>query len=172
MASDAMNAILSVPEFRQRFERLLKRVEADPQKVVPWIGAQMSKSFGLPLWQEFLERASGQLVPGEREIFGQLIALSNSDLSLVAEYLHSRLGSRLHQEVIDTFNKTMRWEPGNCLVPWLGIDKVITTNYDRILDSGLPWLAPVTALTAASDYREQRCLIKLHGPVDDPKTLV
>lgn len=172
MTNEAISTILSVPKFRQRFELLSKCIEDDPQKVVPWIGAGMSKPFGLPLWKEFLEDTSRKLLPKEKEIFDQMMALQNSDLSLVAEFLHSRLGRILHEEVINSFNKSIRWDPSKCPIPWLGVQKVITTNYDRILDSSLPWLAPVTAVTAASEYRELRCLIKLHGRVDDPRTVV
>jgi SIR2-like domain len=170
--SSALNSILNVARFRDRFDLLRRRIEVEPGKVVPWIGAGMSKPFGLPLWREFLEITSKRLEPEERAVFEQLDNLDNIDLSLVAEFLHSRLRGRLRQEVIERFNKSQRWSPKECIIPWLGVQRVITTNYDRILDSLLPWLTPVSAATAASDFQDIRCLIKLHGRVEEPDSIV
>jgi hypothetical protein len=170
--SSALSSILKVSTFHDRFERLRRRIELEPGKVVPWIGAGMSKPFGLPLWREFLEIASKRLGPEERAAFEHLDKLDSIDLSLVAEFLHARLRGRLRQEVVETFNKSQRWSPKECVIPWLGVQRVITTNYDRILDSLLPWLTPVSAATAASDFQDLRCLIKLHGRVEEPDSIV
>jgi hypothetical protein len=132
----------------------------------------MSKPFGLPLWREFLESASHKLIPEDKLAFQQLWNLAGIDLALVAEFLHSRLRGRLREDVIETFNKSQRWNPEECLIPWLGVQKVITTNYDRVLDSLFPWLIPVIPATAASDFQEIRCLVKLHGRVEDPDSVV
>ncbi len=172
MSTAHVQQILGVSTFRRRFQRLKAQIADDPTRVIPWLGAGMSKPFGLKLWREFLAAAAEELVPDEKKLFDQLASLPNVDLALVAEFLHSRLGKILHQKVLDEFNRAATWEPQSCVIPWLGVEKVITTNYDRVLDSLLPWLAPVSADTAAQEYRNRRCLIKLHGRVDIPNSIV
>lgn len=146
--------------------------------IVPFVGAGMSVPFRFPGWSDFLLKLAEEynMRPSLQE------RLNNGEYEDGAEDLVRKMGPKRFQDyVYDHFGPdrldgqelagAVRWLPHICSGP------VVTTNFDRVLErvfegsgqsfESCVWGSKINQGKMA--FREgRRCLLKLHGDVDDP----
>ncbi|HHF3682152.1 TPA: hypothetical protein ACPOHW_001781, partial [Haemophilus influenzae] len=129
------NRILDITsDNRNRFIRLKELFKE--KKIIPFIGAGMSMSTGLPSWSEFL-RSVQQETRTDRFYFEDL--LSQGEFEEAAQYLDDCSPSHLQEQLDNIFGRKYLFNEINgviCLLPkFFNNTPIITTNYDNILST-------------------------------------
>ncbi len=172
-----------------RLKELAGLIRNTPHRVVPFIGAGCSAPFGIPTWPRLLERLADsaasdcRLLPEQEQRIRDLIAggkmFQAADL-LIAAFggresrallLELRTACRPTKEVQDSILHRLHF---------LGARVVVTTNYDTIIEDlwysvrQLPRLRVTVELSgsALSPPPDQAWLVKLHGDIDTPGSLI
>jgi tetratricopeptide (TPR) repeat protein len=144
------------------------------QGVIPFVGAGLSVDFGFPLWTDFLREAAAQA--GRRTEVEA--ALADHDYELAAQHLEASLGKQgLDSLIVSKFAAAV--DAGAApqsavhLLPELAGGPVITTNFDRVLETvfrsrgrafDLPPLWGARTQIALDGIAEDySLLLKLHG---------
>jgi len=150
--------------------------------LVPFIGAGVSATAGLPAWWELLERVAdaGRLLSEEerqdgrrREAFREsLRGLGTLD---AAELLRTVLGPEAVEAVVRELDAD-RHSLSHGLLASLGARRAVTTNYDRLYElAGRRAFADRGGLAVlpwdATDL-ERPWLVKMHGDVGRPDSIV
>jgi SIR2-like domain len=104
--------------------------------IVPFVGAGLSKPFGFPLWSEFLRQQAD--LAGIPDEINELIA--NGRYEEAADRLiDERDRLRFNDVVRQTFGRTplntLESMSAAAVVPALATGVVLTTNFDRVLES-------------------------------------
>jgi ADP-ribosylglycohydrolase len=146
---------------------------AREERLVVFLGAGASMGAGLPAWGELIERLARRAGLG-----GELEALSQLEPRDAGRILAKRLEYQggLASAVVDETGETVasRGSLLHQLVASLPVREAVTTNYDALFEKAwaavdkhdpriLPW-------EARSDGR--RWLLKLHGSIDHPESIV
>lgn len=155
-----------------RFRTLRNRFRGS--NIIPFVGAGMSRSSGLPLWPDFLvsavqdepaHQAEVQALVDENkyeEAAERLIVLRGPDF--LSETIHNTFGSH-HVRAVGPVT----------LLPHLFDGEVITTNFDYILRNvyeaaGSPFRqslsGPELATAPQRIGNAPHCLLRLHGEAD------
>lgn len=137
-------------------------------RLVPFIGAGVSATAGLPLWNELVASLSGDLPAAEREDFDRLNVL---DQAHVLRHLHGDRAA--FTRAIAERTNGHRYGLAPALLAGLPTRETVTLNYDTLYETAardvgrpaavLPW-EPVTS--------QDRWLLKLHGSVHEPESIV
>lgn len=138
-------------------------------RVALFVGAGVSMSAGLPSWATLISSLA------EKAGLAGLGTLSALDQ---AELLSTRLPGGLGPavaEVLAASNPTGRHGVAHALLAGFRCREVVTTNFDLLLEQAMEEAegrAPTT-LIPSSDVRSDRpWLLKLHGDVNQPKSIV
>lgn len=171
MTKTTFAELLTVPLLRRRIEDLQSRLAADPEAVVPWVGAGMSARFGMPLWSSFIRDVIAEMPEEDRAAANHLRIGGFYDLA--ADFAHLRIGrADFDAFMVRWFNRPFdhtKAHPIARLHPRL----VVTTNYDRVIDQTMPWLVPLLPGTFRSNaFRDEDVLLKLHGTIEAPDSWV
>lgn len=177
---------------------IVDRVAQD--KCIAFAGAGISKGSGLPKWDELIDSllnyAKSRNVDHVTTAFIQEY-VKKGDLITAAELIQRSLTSRnefLEQTALIVKNASPKAPRGHTphqpmpndvhyLLTRLGFEKIITTNYDDLLEKS-------SDISQIYDYKPLRrrpndestldqklttsdkCIIKIHGSIDDPSTLI
>src|SRR4051812_47633079 len=117
---------MQVAQLIERFGRCLARRNA-----VIFCGAGVSRSAGLPLWDEVLEGARIELG----------LSASFSDLPLLAQYYVANVPGgrpRLSEHIREKLSAPAAPTRIHHLISELPIKEIWTTNYDRLIEQALP----------------------------------
>jgi hypothetical protein len=151
--------------------------EIHERRVVLFVGSGISAGLGLPTWEDFIGRLGTEvgIAPDE---FREL----SSDFRSLAEFY------RLEKRSLDDLCSQMarEWRVGDdelaasrahSLIVRLGFPVVYTTNYDHLLErayelDGKRFNKVVTARDLAHLDPALPTIVKFHGDLDDPSSLV
>lgn len=158
------------------FQDLLAAVERG--RVVPFVGAGMSRPMGMPLWAEALEKLV-ERIPGADKV--KILKLIEEGRYLdAAQYLYECDAVQV-KNFIRTAYRRNKLNPSESmrLLPRIGNGCVITTNFDDAIEQtyhleGMEFRAYMHGTQEHNFFprlaRGERCLLKLHGDADDPAT--
>lgn len=175
---ETLERILSDRSSRDRLEELSTRLASD--RFVLFIGSGVSAAFGCPMWTQFLEglraKANGITKTALKKLMAQ-------DYEVAAQTLLETMTDGLFQEQIQ---HRFRHKPADCSTSaeWLSDlagSLVVTTNYDRVLESVFEENQQGFFHHLYGDqiqYLRQRrsdgkrCLVKIHGDIRSRHTFV
>lgn len=153
-----------------RMEQLARAIgdRATRDELALFIGAGASMAAGLPSWTELIRRLAVGVEGADTEAFAALGATDQAEL--IQSYDVEGFQSR----VADIVGTAERPALVHGLLAGLGVRNAVTTNYDtfyeqaveasgREMKSVLPWQSAVGA---------QRWVLKLHGDVSKPESIV
>lgn len=144
--------------------------EARAGRLVPFIGAGVSATAGLPMWGDLLSAlADGRIAPAHRAEFDSLGPLDRAHV-LRERYLSA---DGLNAAVVaQTTSHVYGLAPA--LLAGLGAREAVTLNYDdlyeqaaSVLDHSRPAVLPQEVVSEGG-----RWLLKLHGSIEDPASIV
>lgn len=158
------------------FQDLLAAVERG--RLVPFVGAGMSKPMGMPLWSEALQQLLARLPGADAQAVNALVdagcyveaaqALVNHDAVQTANFIRT-----IYR------NQQMNLAGPMLLLPRIAKGCVITTNFDDAIEQtyrrgGVEFHAYMHGTQEHNFFprlvRGDRCLLKLHGDADNPTT--
>src|SRR5262252_3974836 len=122
------------------------RQSMSKRQTVLFAGAGMSRP-QLPGWQELLERmlewAGRQTIPLDDAAVRELIR--DNELLLAAQELRERLGESNFRQFLQDIFRDGALQPGSAhwLLPRMVSSTVLTTNYDKLIESAFPPGTPV-----------------------------
>jgi hypothetical protein len=148
-------------------DELAEHARAD--ELALFLGAGVSAAAGLPLWKELLASLAGDAGLHEEDM-GGLAELPPQD---AASLLGRRLGgSELRKRVAEIFADRPH-ALAHALLAALPVREAVTTNYDRLFESAATGTGrPVRVLPVDRPHGQQRWLLKLHGDVGEPESVV
>lgn len=165
------------------------------KRVAPFIGAGVSKPYKYPLWGEAIdniikklegisasEEKSGKPVNNTlreiKELFVQKDYLTT--VQKLYEYNKVIVDNTINSKFDGAQNKVLEGIIG--LIPQLTDGCVITTNFDKLLetvfeDRNKPFQGFMQGIQQHSSFASKlvqgsRCILKLHGTFDDPETYI
>jgi tetratricopeptide (TPR) repeat protein len=155
-------------------------------KIVPFIGAGLSKFAGYPLWSEFLDNIFEEYK--DRERIKSIISDPNFKkftCTMKASLLKKNMGQALIvREIIDAFKDKEREREHFLNQPvWILPDLfnglILTTNFDKLIERvyDLQWkthiaTCSVSDINRLDNIRNDIILYKLHGTIDEPGKII
>jgi hypothetical protein len=139
--------------------------------LVPFMGAGVSYTAGLPLWSDLVASLSeaGQLPPELRQSFAALDVL---DQAVVLRRLFEKRGSDFRAAVVD-LTSADRYGLAPVLLAGLRSREAVTLNYDALYELAAEDVGnPVTLLPDDPARADRGWLLKLHGSVSSPSSIV
>jgi hypothetical protein len=157
---------------RQRLDSLSYLLNNHPGQVVPWIGAGLSVSYGFPTWRAFLEQVVTRYDEDpDGEIVKQLLDLGFFDLA--AEFLWQRNEDVFRTQMHACFMRDIDDAAASHPLAFLGARKIVTTNFDQVLEKMLPWFDPITPEKHREPAFDDRlALLKIHGSITEQESWV
>lgn len=134
-----------------------------------FIGAGASIPAGAPSWKGLIEELAKEagLSPEARSGFERLSALDQAEL--LRAKLPERMGTFIKERV-----EKLKPAIAHVLLANLDCDSAVTTNYDRLYESAAASMndRAATVLPAELPPTGSRWLLKLHGDMEDPDSIV
>jgi hypothetical protein len=169
-------SLLRAPSINGIFQDLVDAVRR--HRVVPFVGAGLSKPMDLPTWREALDELRQKLLPGDAASEAQVAAglyleaaetLVKHDPTAVNAYIRSRFKVSVLKGPV-------------ALLPRLANGCVVTTNFDSAIEESYKLFAVQFEgyMHGTQNHnfmgrlaRGDRCILKLHGDAsDDPSSFV
>lgn len=148
-------------------------------RLVPFMGAGVSVSAGAPTWAQLIERLADR---ADLEATVRAALLDDArDVLDQATFVRQAIGERSPEDplafvrAIAEITNVERYGLAPALLAALESEQAITLNYDKLFekaaeDGGLPRRTIPSA--TPRDVDQDRWLLKLHGTVDDPPSIV
>ena len=172
---------LTSPNLADLIEAIVK------QRAVVLVGSGASASCGVPSWKDLLQQCidrAQKYESGSNRLRLAARAMDSGDYPLAAELLKKRLGPReLQRALREIINPHTTTGPGEIhfSIARIPFSLFLTTNYDSLLEDAylrlkpdpLPfytWQEEDEILRVVRDH--QPALLKLHGSLERPKSLV
>lgn len=173
--SGDIRALLNcMPTNENNFNYLIRLMQRNV--VVPFIGAGVSKNFGYPLWDEFLEElATNHNLPKAKDL------IAAGQLEKAAALLEENLQGSMEYSLIQKFGNHDYKAPENFkeleLIPRIFRNLILTTNFDEVIETlyskvnneYIDKITPRTLRDITLSQKRIACgeptLIKLHGDV-------
>jgi hypothetical protein len=153
----------------KKAERLAKK--ALRGDLVLFLGAGVSQAAGLPGWNGLLQSFAQHHAGIDDE--AALADLGELDRAAIIAHRigdTASLGQAVAQDLID---RASHYALGHGLLAGLPVDEVITTNYDTLFEwASVEAERPVTVLPGGHAERGQRWMLKMHGCVSRPESIV
>jgi hypothetical protein len=158
------------------FQDLLAAVERG--RIVPFVGAGMSKPMGMPLWAEALKELLGRLPAADAAAIAALIESGQYLTAAQALVEHDAVQTTNFVRTKYRIQKIKLAGP-TLLLPRIARGCVITTNFDDAIEQtyrrdGVEFHAYMHGIQEHNFFprlvRGDRCLLKLHGDADNPAT--
>lgn len=158
----------------QAFTELRKAVSKG--FVIPFVGAGMSVSVGLPSWTEYILRLCGD-ANLDREAMAERLRATGDYEGAIADILREIGVARFERDFERDFRVPETVEGPLTLLPKLFGRCAITTNFDRVLEKvyeqeGFGFVDTATGRGSPNAFYRaipsgERYLLKLHGKVDN-----
>ena len=169
--------ILNTNQFRsnlQVFEELKRSCHRG--FVIPFVGAGMSKSAGLPEWKEYLLSLCDE-ADLDREAIRERLEVQSDYEGAMNDIVQRLTLNQFERDFERTFQIPETITGAVTLLPKLFDCSAITTNFDRVLEKGYEngaktFVEKVTGRGQASAFFRaipagERYLLKLHGNIDN-----
>lgn len=156
------------PDLDEAMRRQVDRLAHRADELVLFLGAGVSQAAGLPSWDGLLKTLAGPAL-GQDDDFARLNALDQARL------LKKRLapGQELGESVAKHIGGCRHYALAHALLAALPAHEVITTNYDTLFETASAAAGrPVDVLPGQPAQAGRRWLLKLHGSVTTPKSIV
>lgn len=157
------------PEHAEGAARLARLARAG--RLVLFTGAGVSVPAGLPTWPELIKLLSDLV--GLDDGLRELLTYDTLDQ---AELLRARLeeqGRTVGEAVATIVKEAKNHALGHALLADLPVEEVVTLNYDRLFEQAVAAMGDELAvLPQRPSESTRRWLLKLHGDVDTPKSIV
>lgn len=167
----SLQDLLAFDFLAERLNALKQTIAGQPNQTVVWVGAGHSSHLAqFPTWRTFLEDCLHESDnDAERAIIRSIIEAGR--LQLAAEYLHILIGEKLFAKIGATFSCAKAdCEP---IIARFGVTKLITTNYDSLLEDSMPWYTAVTPRDKIDALiNPEFKIVKLHGSARNPTDCV
>jgi hypothetical protein len=167
-----LDEISRIGFLRSRLDSVLNSILVHPDRTVLWIGAGLSAKYGgLPTWRAFLLSALSKNSVNEDElaILTRLVELGK--FTLAAEYLNDVFGERFPTLLAETFAQPKGGLPAP--LGYLNVRDIITTNYDMLLETIMPWYRPVFPSEGVEKLLLDECkIVKIHGSIAAPQSCI
>lgn len=175
------------------FSKLVETIKK--KRIAPFVGAGLSKPCNFPLWGEAIEKLVNKLEgvsTSEQRAAQPALAylevakkhLSERRYLEVVELLYKNSKTHVDSFVRNTFelsaNPTIYGPVG--LLPKICDGCIITTNFDEVIETvfiknrkpiaGYMHGTQTQNMFAAKLIQGERCILKLHGTVDNPETYI
>ncbi len=137
---------------------------------VLFVGAGLSE--GLPQWKELVEPLKKEL-----ELLADKPGTSlNVEPPIIASYYEVKFGREaLQKKIVSQLQKEVKLTETHRTLSELPLKAIFTTNYDHLLEKALStrkYVKIVKGKEAPLAGHDQLPLIKMHGDIDDPSTIV
>lgn len=141
-------------------------------RMVPFLGAGVSVSAGAPSWASLLDEllAPLDLTDNEHEGLAKLGALDKASL-IEALYCEQDVRPGFRERIASAVGRP-RYGIAPALLAAIPSDGAITLNYDDLFENACRDAGAPRAVIPESASPDGRWLLKLHGTVNDPKTIV
>lgn len=151
--------------------------EIKDKKIIPFVGAGMSKNLGLPGWEAMIA-----LVAGDMEIDPDILDFHGDYLQVCEYHIIKNGGSKNRiSKLIDRNLRSVKVDIGSSLVHQylVGMDfpKIYTTNFDELIEIAFRYhgvdycrIATLDDILYARGNVTQ--IVKFHGTLDHDETLV
>ena len=158
------------------FQDLLAAVERG--RLVPFVGAGMSRPMGMPLWGEALKELLGRLPSADLAGISAQIEAGQYLAAAEALFGHNPVQAK---NFISTKYRIQKLAGPMALLPRIGRGCVITTNFDDAIEQTyrgvkVEFQAYMHGTQEHNFFprlvRGDRCLLKLHGDADNPGTYI
>lgn len=157
--------ILHEPEVYETVRRLAN--EALLRRLVLFVGAGVSKGAGLPDWDRLiLDLASGA---GDSIDTERLKVMDSRDQ---AQVLLAHFGEAEYRTMIVKSVSSDKYGLSHGLLASLDPHEVVTTNYDTLLEDAFGGARSPAVLPQHAVGTDGRWILKLHGTVKQPETIV
>lgn len=152
-------------EVDARAAALARRARAG--ELALFLGAGVSVPAGLPSWGALLQRLAEEAELGDAEELRLLSPLDQAELLQAAD-------PEFQRRVAESIERHRTPSLSHALLAGLGCGEVATTNYDALFEAAVaaPGGEPPTVLPWQSAVGARRWLLKLHGDVDRPQSIV
>lgn len=130
-----------------------------------FLGSGVSRPTGLPDWQELLERLAAAVPMGTPS--------TENGFEEAATPVKTKLGERYYGEMVRQLT-TDKHAIGHALLAGLGVQQMVTTNFDRGMELALEALPGRGFRVLARELAEggMPWLLKLHGDILQPESLI
>ena len=137
-------------------------------RLVHFIGAGVSSSAGLPSWQSLLNEIakSADLAPELRSRLHEL------DVRDQAKILVDKISSERYFNLLEVQLNRQHYSLLHGLIASLHPSEIVTTNYDQMLEMALGSEDQPSILPGNPVTENGRWLLKLHGSLDNPDSIV
>lgn len=147
--------------------RLAKLIEQG--RLVPFMGSGVSATAGLPTWGELLELLAADL-PDKPDPSGWFRGLSALDQ---AHVVRGNRGKTEFGQAVAKHTNAERYGLAPILLAALPTREAVTLNYDRLYETAaLDADQPAAVLPFEPLQESQRWLLKMHGCVSHPESIV
>lgn len=171
-AKDRAREFLTDSACLDRFNRLSQQCEN--QRVMPFVGAGLSRSTGFPLWGDFLVSLTADFAACRPDLEALLAAYRYEE---AAQLMRDRMGNDIFDEAVqNTFGHRRKAISGPIqLLPQIFRRGAITTNFDYLLDRVYEEEGARFDVVLAGAYLQgaprrigdhPHCLLRLHGEAD------
>jgi hypothetical protein len=142
--------------------------EARRRQLVLFMGAGVSLGVGLPTWTELLQA----LAEDVGVAFDHIRQLDSRDQAALLRVAFDT-ASKPFPEAVAALVQADHFSLTHALLASLGCDEAVTTNYDTLYEQAVEGTGEALAVLPGAALRDaDRWLLKLHGTVDDPPSIV
>ncbi|MCM6764089.1 SIR2 family protein [Rathayibacter sp. ZW T2_19] len=142
-------------------------------RLVPFLGAGASVSAGGPSWGELLQKLAARI-----ELDSATASrLADKNILDQASYLATLFDEKepgsFARAVADEIGSLQRYGLAPALLTAIDSEQAITLNYDRLFETAAADAGtPRSVIPGVQEAGSERWLLKLHGTVDDPSSIV
>jgi hypothetical protein len=141
--------------------------EALLQRLVLFVGAGVSVGAGLPDWDSLIQEMAAEA--GDAIDLERLKVMDSRDQ---AQVLMAHFGDDVYRDMIVKAVTSERYGLSHGLLASLDPHEVVTTNYDCLLEKAYGKARKLAVLPQNPVGTDGRWILKLHGTIDDPKSIV
>ena len=141
-------------------------------QLVLFIGSGVSAGAGLPTWQELIERLAVQAHIDSEILKGFLKKDLRDQATILERRWEREPGVSLRDSLAEQLH-TNRYALAHGLLASLSAKEAVTTNFDTLFEKASQGAGKELAVLPANPQETAgRWLLKLHGTVDDPATII